>query len=66
MHCRETANDVRAKFIVEAANHPTDPVADEVPKRLVCTLATTFLGHFLVLYSLTLETSVYRSWRRKE
>lgn len=29
---RETARDVRAKFIVEAANHPTDPEADEVSK----------------------------------
>lgn len=29
---RQTAGDVRAKFIVEAANHPTDPEADEVSK----------------------------------
>jgi len=26
----QTAGDVRAKFIVEAANHPTDPEADEI------------------------------------
>lgn len=28
--CRENAVDVKAKFIIEAANHPTDPEADEV------------------------------------
>lgn len=27
---RENAKDVRAKFLIEAANHPTDPEADEV------------------------------------
>ncbi|PNX63447.1 NADP-specific glutamate dehydrogenase, partial [Trifolium pratense] len=26
---RENANEIKAKFIVEAANHPTDPDADE-------------------------------------
>lgn len=35
LHCSETAKDVSAKFIVEAANHPTDPVADEVPYRFL-------------------------------
>ncbi|CAK9145895.1 unnamed protein product [Ilex paraguariensis] len=27
---RENANDIKAKFIVEGANHPTDPEADEI------------------------------------
>lgn len=27
---RENAADVKAKYIIEAANHPTDPEADEV------------------------------------
>ena len=28
--CRENANEIKAKFIIEGANHPTDPEADEV------------------------------------
>ena len=27
----ENADHVKAKFVIEAANHPTDPEADEVP-----------------------------------
>lgn len=27
---KENANEIKAKFIIEAANHPTDPEADEV------------------------------------
>jgi hypothetical protein len=27
--CRDNANDIKAKYIIEAANHPTDPDADE-------------------------------------
>ncbi|KAL1813888.1 hypothetical protein ACET3Z_023953 [Daucus carota] len=30
---RENAGDVRAKFLIEAANHPTDPEADEILSR---------------------------------
>lgn len=30
LYLRENAADVKAKFIIEAANHPTDPEADEV------------------------------------
>ncbi|GJS64087.1 glutamate dehydrogenase 2 [Tanacetum coccineum] len=29
-HRRENAGDVKAKFVVEAANHPVDPEADEI------------------------------------
>jgi len=44
---RDNANDIKAKFIVEAANHPTDPEADEVSLRekwvttwILCCIAT--------------------------
>lgn len=30
--CRDNANEIKAKFIIEGANHPTDPEADEVRK----------------------------------
>lgn len=33
---RENAADVKAKFIIEAANHPTDPEADEVIMQQYC------------------------------
>lgn len=31
---KENANEIRAKFIIEAANHPTDPEADEVSTKM--------------------------------
>lgn len=52
LHYRENAQDVRAKFIIEAANHPTDPEADEVslyplhsalPKKMTSMLTEIYL-----------------------
>lgn len=34
---RENANDIKAKYIIEAANHPTDPEADEASHTLIQT-----------------------------
>lgn len=30
---RQNANEIKAKFIIEGANHPTDPEADEVIRK---------------------------------
>jgi glutamate dehydrogenase (NAD(P)+) len=34
LFCRDNANDIKAKYIIEAANHPTDPEADEASHTL--------------------------------
>ncbi|KAK4770134.1 hypothetical protein SAY87_030666 [Trapa incisa] len=48
---RENANEIKAKYIIEAANHPTDPDADEV--RLV--LSNTIMSMALFLPYLFLQ-----------
>ena len=40
LYFRDNAPDVKAKFIIEAANHPTDPDADEVIVHYVYVLLT--------------------------
>lgn len=49
---RETARDVRAKFIVEAANHPTDPEADEVSKLRFAFHRVSTVECFIIRFSI--------------
>ena len=52
MFYRDNANDIKAKYIIEAANHPTDPEADEashtltVSDKLTMKKSTTFCNVF--------------------
>jgi len=70
---RENASEVKAKFIIEAANHPTDPEADGVGWILINQddLFIFSFYYFKTLeFSLRLKTrdvlSMYRFYQRKE
>ena len=66
---RGNANDIRAKFIIEAANHPTDPEADEVSEPEVFSLLsrTRYTGIEHMLYNIfrCFLLSLFRFYQRK-
>lgn len=53
--CRGNANEIKAKFIIEGANHPTDPEADEVRE-------IRFFAFTLLLLLLLLKLSVTKDY----
>lgn len=73
VHRRENASELRAKFIVEAANHPTDPEADEVGWILIKMnyLFFPFTISKILKFSVRLKLKdfrllMYRFYQRKE
>ena len=60
---RETARDVRAKFIVEAANHPTDPEADEVSKLRFAFHRVSTVECFIIRFSIDNYSRNLATWQ---